>query len=123
MLGDHVLTMAVDLLPSSVTRELRGVVVKDGITYVPVWCANCGCKGPLVIDGHQRFAFYQCEPCDEKYGAIAGMMKVPDEVHWELQHQEQVERYGRDLTVVELAEIEKDGNHTLVKLARDFKCT
>lgn len=110
-----------DILPSSVAREKRGVIVRGGVSYVPVWCANCGAQGPLVIDAGQHFAFYQCEPCDEKYGAIAGMMKIPDEVHWELQHQEQVARYGRDLTVAELVEIEKDGNHTLVKLAKDFK--
>jgi hypothetical protein len=111
----------VDILPSSVARELRGVIVRDGVSYVPVFCANCGAKGPLVIDADQRFAFYQCEPCAEKFGEIVGMMKIPDEVHWEIQHQEQLARYGRPLDVVELAEIEKDGNHTLVKLARDFK--
>lgn len=111
--------MAADLLPSSVPRVSRGVVVQDGTSYVPCFCANCGKRGPNVINGDQHFAFYLCEPCAETHGAIAGTMMIPDEVHWEMQRQEQLERYGRQLSIAELAEVEKDGSHTLTKLARD----
>lgn len=111
-----------DILPSSIPRERRGVIVADGNTYVPCFCLNCGKRGPYAINGHMHSASYLCEPCAEIHGAAFDGALVSDEAHWAAQHQEQIEKYGRILTLAELIEIEKhDPHNTLVKLARDYK--
>lgn len=114
-------SVVTDVLPSSLPRERRGELVHGGTPYAPCFCVNCGARGPMVAAGPQNFAAWLCDPCAEKWSPMFGLMLVPDEVHWELQRQEQVEKYGRALSPGELAEVEKDGNNTLVKLAKDWK--
>lgn len=76
---------------------------------VPIYCASCGVEGGAVPEENMTFAFWLCDKrlngCFEKYGEIAGMMAVPDQVFWQKVRQEQVERYGRELGFRELADI------------------
>lgn len=107
-----------DLLPCSLARETRNVKYHRGMNWVPTYCANCGVEGGYVPEG-SGFAFYQCQPCHEKFGVPAGMMAVPDEVFWDQVRQEQLTREGRELTAIEVAEALKDDSHYLTKLAKD----
>lgn len=54
-----------------------------GNYWIPIYCANCGAEGGKVPEENMTFAFWLCNCCWEKHGAVAGMMAVPDEVFWE----------------------------------------
>ena|SRR3989304_6903266 len=108
------------LLPDCRARDPKGIIFgKDGNNWVPIFCANCGEHGGLVPAENMTFVFYLCTPCAETYGAIAGMMMMPDEVFWERLKQEQLEKYGRFLNEQELAEIVKIGTSPLAKLIKE----
>jgi hypothetical protein len=48
--------------------------------WVPMYCANCGADGGYVPEDMKQVAFYLCDSCWEKHGAIAGAMAVSDDV-------------------------------------------
>lgn len=113
-----------DILPDSRLRETKGRVrhVSDllgGQWWIPIFCANCGADGGFIPEESKSFAFYLCESCGEKWEPLAGTMKVPTEVFWETVKQEQLEKYGRELTGLEVAEALKDEHHVLSLLAKD----
>lgn len=88
---------------------------------VRIFCANCGHDGGLVPEDNCNFAFYLCDPCAEKWSPLVDTMLVPDELFWQKVKQEQMEKYGRELTGAELAEILKDDSNPLTKLCKDRK--
>lgn len=117
-----------DVLPSSVPREIKDVVfvthdigLLKGITlaYVQTFCANCGKKGPLVEESSKDFAFYLCYSCAEKWSFMANTYVVPDEVWFERNKQVMLEKEGRELTGPEIVEAMRDPNHYLNKLTSD----
>lgn len=108
-----------DMLPTSVARELRGRVMRRGVPWVPIFCANCGCDGGFVPEAACDFAFYLCEPCAEKWSPLAGTMLVPDEVFWRKLNDAQLERYGRHLSVPELLNQLANPESMISKLAKD----
>lgn len=111
---------APDLLPDSrLRRHVRGILSFLGIAWEPLFCANCGKKGPVVPEENTTFAFYLCEPCHEAHGVPAGLMAVPDEVFFAEVRAEQIAKYGRELSPPELVEALKDGDNSLAKLAKD----
>ena len=111
--------MHLDLLPSSVPRETRNVVMRGAVPWVPIYCANCGCDGGHVPEDAKDFAFYLCIPCHDKHGTIAGTMAVPDEVFWQKVKDAQIEKYGRELLAHEVVEELKVGDSMLSKLAKE----
>lgn len=111
--------MSDDVLPDSRARTTRGIVFRNGEPWIPIFCANCGADGGHVPEASKTFAFYICVPCGEKWAPLAGTMLVPDEVFWAKVKEEQIERYGRELTGDEVAEALKDPQHVLSKLAKD----
>lgn len=115
-----------DVLPDCRARNPRAVVmVNFGLfqaNAVPVFCANnCGAFGGFVPCENMTHAFYLCNPCAEKYGAVAGCMMLPDEVFWERVKQESIARYGHELNAVEQAEELKKSDSIISKLARSRK--
>lgn len=107
------------ILPDSRLRETKNVVVRDGVNWVPIFCANCGADGGIVPEENTTFAFYLCNPCAEKYGNIEGTYVESDVAFWEKVHAAQLEKYGRVLEPGEIVEQLKDGNSLLSKLARE----
>lgn len=110
------------ILPSSVPKNPRRTILRGGIPWTALYCANCGKSGGYVPEASigEGFQFYLCEsPCGEKWSPLVGTMLIPDEVFWEKVKQVQIEEYGRALTAEETAEILKDENSVLSKLARD----
>lgn len=112
------------LLPDSrLVRHVRGVI--DGflgrfrLQLEPIFCANCGCDGGFVPTENMTFVFYLCDPCHERHGVPEGTYAVPDEVFFARVHEEQMEKYGRELSPFEMAEALKDDNNILAKLAKD----
>ena len=107
-------------------RESRGVTRGNGVSYVPLYCVNCGVRGPDAINGDQPGvgAAWICDArqngCAEKWSPQFGQMLLSEAVYYELQRQEQIETLGHEITAAEAVEIANDGNHTLVKLARDL---
>ena len=101
-----------DVLPNSLATIRRGVVMRNGKPWVPIFCANCGADGGFVPEAsvaeETGFAFYLCNPCGEKWAPIAGLMMVPDEVFWEKLREVQLEKFGRllenDELIVQLAD-------------------
>jgi|GEM_PF-6067877 len=81
-------------MPDATTRRIEAE---------PIYCANCGKFHGYVPRENTTFAFWLCEPCYEKFGAIAGLTAVPDEEFWQKVHEEMQRHYGRDLTASELA--------------------
>lgn len=62
------------------------------------------------------FLFYQCYPCSETYGEIAGTMKMPDEIFFEKLKNAQLEEEGRFLNSQELAKVVEEGASPLATL-------
>ena len=87
--------------------------------WVPIFCASCGGPGGYVPEENMMFAFYLCQPCADKYGAIANTMMVPDEVFWQRVAEVQLEKYGRILGEDELIKILDEANHPFAALVRD----
>lgn len=112
-----------DVVPNSVTRERRGVVVRAGVPWVPIFCAGCGVDGGMVpeesIDSGTGWVCYLCDECATKYGDQAGFMVVPDMIWAEKFNNALIEKYGRLLTEVELLEQLRDPNSLVTKLARE----
>ena len=72
----------IEILPDSRTISGRGAIRGPGGSWTPIFCANCGTAGGRVPEENMTFAFWLCNPCWEKHGAIAGTMVTPDEVFW-----------------------------------------
>ena len=110
------------VLPSSVTREIKGDVMRNGVKWIPIFCANCGADGGYVPEPSKDFAFFLCDAdqngCSEKWSPMVDLMVVPQEKFWEIARQEQMERLGREMTVTEIANALKDPNHWLQSLLR-----
>lgn len=106
-----------DLLPDSRARETKGRIFTPSGAFIPVFCANCGFHGGHCPEENMTFLFYICNKCAEKYGEIAGIMFMPDEIFFEKLKQEQLESHGRYLTLEELAAVvEADAASPLAKL-------
>jgi hypothetical protein len=75
------------------------------MSWVPVFCANCGADGGSCPEENMTFMFYLCNKCAQTHGQIAGTMMMPDEVFFEKLKQEQMASYGRYLTQEELSAI------------------
>jgi len=103
------------------TTVIRGTLGGFPVNLVPVFCANCGAGGPYVPAENMTFAFYLCNPCAEKWGAIVGTYMMPDEVFWGKVKEAQIEKYGRELSGPEIVEMLKDENSIFSKLAKDRK--
>lgn len=108
-----------DILPDSRLKRPVNTVMRHGILWMPIFCANCGADGGLVPEENCTFAFYQCDPCNLKYPTIPGTHVEPDSVFWEKVKQAQLEKYGRELSPNEIIEALKDENNILSKLAKD----
>jgi hypothetical protein len=111
-----------DLLPDSRCKKVftsKGVVFRVGVPWIPIYCASCHCDGGFVPEENCTFAFYLCEPCFERYGAIAGTYAMPDEVFWEKLREAQ-QKYGKWLEPDELAlALENDRGLQLLKQEAD----
>ncbi len=92
-----------------------------GLNWVPIYCANCGADGGFVPEENCNFAFYLCNACAEKWSPLEGTYLVPDNVFWQRLKEEQISRYGRELSETELVELLKDENNSLSKLCKDRK--
>lgn len=91
--------------------------------WLYLFCASCGADGGRVLEtdvpNREEFAFYLCDPCAAKYGAIDGSYMVPDEVFFQKVKEAQLERFGRELTVPELLKEMEDPNSLLLRVAKD----
>lgn len=110
-----------EILPDSRLKTIhtpKGMVQGPGGMWVPVFCANCGVSGGLCPEENMTFMFYLCNDCVWKYGEIAGVMMVPDEVFWEKVKQEQLDKYGRLLSDAELRQVLEAGASPLATLLK-----
>lgn len=108
---DEVRTAAIELLPdcrlTTPKRTTRIVNKLGSINYTPLFCANCGADGGMVpeyvpqVQGY-NFAFYLCDPCAEKWSALAGTMLIPDQAYWLKLREMQMSDYGHELTSEEV---------------------
>lgn len=117
-----------DVLPDSRARSGRGAISGEfpklgKLNWVPIYCANCGVEGGMVLEENMDFAFYLCDErknnCAAKWSDLVGTMMVPDEVFWEKAHREMIEKYGRILDPPELVEILKDDSNSVTRLCKD----
>lgn len=111
---------APNLLPDC--RAKRPTGAKAGpweLSWIPIFCANCGRPGGAVPEENVTFAFYLCNGCVEKHGAVAGTLMVPDELFWRRVAEAQLERYGRLLTAEEWQRIAEDPAHPLHALLKE----
>lgn len=119
IIPDDTHKMTNHVLPNSVPREIKGFTMRNGIPWINIFCANCGCDGGQIPEDTKDFAFYLCVACGEKWAPLAGTYLVPDEVFWEKVKQVQLDEYGRILQDYEIIEALKDGNHVLSKLVKE----
>jgi hypothetical protein len=113
----------VEILPNSICqRSSKRFIWAKGTKWIPLFCANCGADGGLVMETDweqvKNWAFYLCDPCAEKWAPLANVGIVPDELFWKAVHEEQLALYGRELTPVELTEALKDDCHPITLLAK-----
>lgn len=111
----------IDILPDSRPKEPKGRVFQGAVSWIPIFCANCGADGGLVPEENCNFAFYLCNQCAETHGQVPGHMMMPDQVFWERIKQEELDSFGRFLDEIELAQVlEADASPlaTLIKSGR-----
>jgi len=118
--------MAVEILPESRLLDrrkgsVRGVFLGVSINWIPVFCASCGRPHGYVPEENMKFAFWLCDPCADRYGAVAGTLMMPDQVFWSKVREEQLEKYGRILNMQELQAAADSPCTPLGKLLRDGK--
>lgn len=106
----------VDILPECRAREPRNLILGPMGYMVPVFCANCGKRGPDCPEEGMTFAFYLCNPCFETHGAITATMVLPDEVFFAKVAEEQQEKFGRFLSLDELVEVVNADSSPLASL-------
>jgi len=116
--------MPAEILPNCIaTRSERSVVWANGMKWLPLFCANCGKEGGMVLETDwnrvKNFAFYLCDPCAEKWSPLADVAISPDEAFWKKVQAVQQEEFGRELTEAELIEALKNDDHVLTKLCKD----
>lgn len=119
------------VLPSSrLTNETLGSVMMDWplpdgrtvrVECVRVYCANCGVLHGLVPREGNTWDFWLCQQCYESHGAIANTYAMPDQEFWDKVSAEMQARFGRDLSAVETAWYEQQGQlgAALESLARE----
>ena len=84
-----ILTSA-NVLPDSRARAPNGSAPGFGLTWVPIFCANCGASGGRVPECNMTFAFYLCQKCADSWGDIAHTYMEPDAVFWKRVHDERL---------------------------------
>jgi len=97
-----------DILPDSRLSTIhtpRNAVASVMGFWVPIYCASCGVEGGKVPVEGTTFAFWLCDPCFVKHGALTNVMVMPDEVYWAKLKQEQMEAFGGLLSNEELLSI------------------
>ena len=108
VLPDSRLTQRPDLGTQMVDWELP-----DGTTVrceaQPIYCANCGKFYGHVPKENTTFAFYMCQPCFDKYGALAGTLAVPDDEFHRNVEAEMMARFGKVLNPFEIAAAKDQG--------------
>lgn len=115
----------VNILPDSRLKDrakgvVRGLFRSVGfINWVPIYCAHCGKKNGFVPEENMDFVCWLCDPCSRSHGAEFGGALMPDEVFWQKALYEQLEKYGRPLTLNELQSVVDSGSTPLAKLIRD----
>lgn len=113
--------MTIELLPDSRAKNTKNRIFRGSEAWVPVFCANCGKEGGWCPEENMTFLFYQCYPCSEKYGEIAGTLKMPDEVFFEKLKNAQLEEHGEFLDSQELAKIVEEDASPLATLLLEAK--
>ena len=116
-----------DILPDSRLKNIatakaaqRRIVEGYGaMSWVPIFCANCGADGGLVPEEGCNFAFYLCQPCADRWSPLSETYVEPDAVFWAKLKDAQLEKYGRELTAPEIIEALKDENSIFSKLAKE----
>lgn len=115
----------VNVLPNSIPRDGKVDLSMStpGWEWLYIYCASCGCDGGRVlktdIPNREEFAFYLCDPCAQKYGAINGVWVEPDQIFWHKVREAQLDREGRELSTEELITKLDDPGSYLSQLAKD----
>jgi hypothetical protein len=114
-------------LPNSIPRSKKVdySMSSPGREWLYLFCASCGADGGRVlatdVPNREEFAFYLCNDCAGKHGAIDGTYTVPDEVFFQKVREASIERRGRELQPHEIL-VELDDPHSfLTKLVKDRK--
>ena len=108
------------VLPDSRTRDRRGIIHKDGVNYVPVYCVNCGKSAGMVPEKLITHVTALCDDgCAGKYGDLASTYKDPDAVFRE-NLGEALSPLGRQVTPEELDRMLGAPSPALAALARDW---
>lgn len=107
------------ILPSSMTRESRGAVIRDGHAHEAVYCANCGRLGAESIRDPGNFVFWVCPSCHVKCGPIVAEGITPLAVFREKVAAETTHSDGTPFTPLEILDALVDVNTPLSKLARE----
>jgi hypothetical protein len=110
-----------NVLPDSRARTNRGSIRRQGLNYIPIYCANCGVPYGMVPERLVTNAFALCVPCSEKHGPIAHTYQEPDAVFWRRVEEAQKEEYGRLLNPLELAVQLDDLGSVLARLAAEWR--
>jgi hypothetical protein len=119
----NIATMA-EVLPNCIAKRSEKIVFgPNGTKWIPLFCANCGTDGGLVMetdwDRVKNFAFYLCQPCADKWAPLANTGLAPDEVFWRKVRSAQIEAFGRELSDQEIIEALKDDESIIAKLVKD----
>lgn len=105
-------------LPDCRTSVVRDRIYRDGLNWIPIWCAHCGKEGPRIPEDNHEFAFYECIACCEKHPPAPGTYRVPDEDFFERMRQAQLEECGHYLSPLEIAGL--PDSHPLILLRGDM---
>jgi hypothetical protein len=72
-----------EILPDSRAKRATRIIYANGMSWVPIFCANCGADGGYVPEQNMDFAFYLCNDCADRLPPIDGTYVMPDEEFWQ----------------------------------------
>lgn len=75
-----------DSLPDARRSHHRPTVCSEVGIASQVYCVNCGAGGGQITEQWAEHVFYLCDKCAEKYGEVAGAVKIPDNVVKGIEH-------------------------------------
>ena len=113
------------ILPDSRPKHSKGEVYGEiaglpAMTWVPVFCANCGVPYGKVPD-HMDFVCWLCDSCVDKWGTQYGLALMPNERFWALAEAEMIEKYGRVLTADEVRAVTETSSPLTTLLREGIK--
>ena len=105
-------------MPDCRAKVARDRVYRNGQTWVHMYCEHCGVSCGYIPERTDCFSWSQCDDCAEKFGPLDDRVD-PNHVWFERVKHEQIDLYGRELSLYEIVMQLDNPTSKLSLLAKD----